>query len=56
MMIMRWYYVQTTEYELQAKTYLTIWTHHKLHNDNENKIPVFPECILNLSSDGIYNI
>ena len=22
-----------------------IWTHHKLHNSNENKIPVFPECI-----------
>ena len=24
-----------------------IWTHHKLHNSNENKIPVFPECICN---------
>ena len=24
-----------------------IWTHHKLYNSNENKIPVFPECVCN---------
>ena len=45
MMIMRWCNVQTNEYELQAKTYPTIYTHHKLLNTNENKFPVFPECI-----------
>ena len=44
---MRWYNVQTNEYDLQAITYLTICTHHKLHNNDENKIPVFPECICN---------
>ena len=37
---------KTTEYDLQAETYLTIWT-HKLHNNNENKLPDFPECIRN---------
>ena len=42
MMIMRWGYIQTNEYDLQAKPYATIWTHHKLQNNNENKIPVFP--------------
>ena len=47
MMIMRWFNVQTNEYDLHAKTYLTICTHHKLHNTNENKFPVFPECICN---------
>ena len=36
-MIMRWSNVQTNEYDLQAKTYPTICTHHKLHNINENK-------------------
>ena len=47
MMIMRWCNVQTNEYDLQAITYPTIGTHHKLHNNDENKIPVFPECICN---------
>ena len=47
MMIMRWCNEQTNEYDLQAKTYPTICTHHKLHNTNENKFPVFPECIYN---------
>ena len=41
-MIMRLCNVQTNEYDLQAKTYPTICTHHKLHNTNENKSPVFP--------------
>ena len=36
---MRWCTVQTNEYDLQAKTYPTICTHHKLHNNNENKFP-----------------
>ena len=40
MMIMRWSTVQTNEYDLQAKTYPNICTHHKLHNNNENKFPV----------------
>ena len=31
-------YLQTNEYDLQAKTYPSIWTHHKLHNNNENKL------------------
>ena len=34
---MRWCIVQTNEYDLQAKTYPNICTHHKLHNKNENK-------------------
>ena len=42
MMIMRWCNLQTNEHDLQAKTYPTTCTHHKLHNNNENKIPVFP--------------
>ena len=46
-MIMRWCNVQTNEHDLQAKTYLNICIHHKLHNNNENKIPVFTECICN---------
>ena len=29
---------------MQAKPYPTICTHHKPHNTNENKFPVFPEC------------
>ena len=37
-MIMRWCNVQTNEHDLQAKTYPNICTHHKLHNNNENKI------------------
>ena len=44
---MRWCNVQTNEHDLQAKTYPIICTHHKLHSNNENKIPVFPECICN---------
>ena len=43
MMIMRWCTVQKNEYDLQGKTYPTICTHHKLHNINENKFPVFQE-------------
>ena len=38
-------HLQTNEYDLQGKMYLTICTHHKLHNNNENKFPVFPERI-----------
>ena len=37
---MRWCTVQTNEYDLQCKTYPIICTHHKLHNNNENKLPV----------------
>ena len=44
---MRWCTVQTTEYDLQDKTYPTICSHHKLRNNNENKFPVFPERIYN---------
>ena len=47
MMIMRWFNVQTKEYDLQAKTYPTIGTHRKLCHNNENKIPVFQEFICN---------
>ena len=47
MMIMRWCNVQTNEYDPQAITYPPISTHHKLHNNHANKIPVFPECICN---------
>ena len=32
------------EYDLQDKTYPIICTHHKLHNNAENKFPVFPVC------------
>ena len=39
MMIMRWCNVQTNEQDLQAITYPTICTHHKLHNNDDNKIP-----------------
>ena len=46
MMIMRWCNEQTNEHDQPAKTYPTISTHHKLHKNNENKIPVFPECIV----------
>ena len=42
MMIMGLCNIQTNEHDLQAKTYPNICAHHKLHNDNENKIPVFP--------------
>ena len=45
MMIMRWCTVQTND--LEAKTYPNICNHHKLHNNNENKFPVFPEHICN---------
>ena len=46
-MIMRWCNVQTNQKDLQAVTYPTICTHHKLHNNDDNKIPAFPECICN---------
>ena len=35
-------YCTNNEYDLQAKTYPNRYTHHKLHNNNENKLPVFP--------------
>ena len=35
MMMMRWCAVQTNEYDLQAKMYPNICTHHKLHNNND---------------------
>ena len=38
---------QRNECDLQAKTYPNICTHDKLHNNNENKFPVFPDCICN---------
>ena len=38
---MIWCNVQTNEYGLQDKTYPIICTHHKLHNNKENKFPVF---------------
>ena len=40
MVIMRWCNVQRNEYDLQDKTYPIVCTHHKLHNNNENKFPV----------------
>ena len=61
-------YLQTDEYDLQANTYPTIWAHHKLHNNTENKTPVFTECIsvhdiepgtakyLSICSDGDYHL
>ena len=50
MAIMRWCNIQANEHDQQAKakTYPTICTDHKLHNNNENKIPVFPERLLPL--------
>ena len=39
-------YKQTNTIQ-QAKTYPTNCTHHELHNNNENKIPVISECICN---------
>ena len=47
MIILRRCDVQTNQYDLQDKTYPTIYTYHKLHSTNENKFPVFPECIYN---------
>ena len=41
MMIMRRCNVQTNEYDLEAKMYPTICTHHKAHSTNENKFPVY---------------
>ena len=41
MMMMKLYNEQTNECDLQAKTYPTICTHHKVHNNNENKFPVY---------------
>ena len=43
-MIIRWCNVQIDEYHLQAKTYPTICTHHKLYNNIEKIFPVFPKC------------
>ena len=34
---MGWCIIQTNEYDLQAITYPTICTHHKLHNNDEKK-------------------
>ena len=45
MMTMRWCNVQTNEHDQHAKTYPTICTHHKLHNNNENKVPVRPAAV-----------
>ena len=53
-MIMRCCTVQTNEYDLQSKTYPNICTHHKLHNNNENKFPVFLEHICNKWQNMIY--
>ena len=48
MMIMRWCNgVQTNEYDLEGKTHPIIYSHHKLHNTNENKFLAFPGCIYN---------
>ena len=44
---MRWCIVQTNQYDLQAKTYPIICTHQILCNNDENKIPVFPESKCN---------
>ena len=49
MMIMRWCTVQTNEYDLQAKTYPNICTHHKLRINNENKFPVFARNVYGIS-------
>ena len=38
---MRWCNVQTNEYDLQAKTFPIICTHHKLCNNNEKKSQFF---------------
>ena len=35
------------ECDLQAKIDPIICIHNTLHNNNENKTPVFPECICN---------
>ena len=44
---MKWCNVQTNKNDLQAKMYPTNCTYNKLHNNNENEFPVFPECICN---------
>ena len=44
---MSWCNVQTNEYDMQAKMYPTICTHHKLLSNKETKISIFPECICN---------
>ena len=44
---MRWCNMQKNEYDFQDKTYPIICTRHKLHNNNKNKFPLFPECIYN---------
>ena len=40
---------------MQAKMYPNICTHHKLHNNNENKFPVFAERIYNKWQNMMYN-
>ena len=35
--MMRWCTAQKNEYDLQAKTHPNVCSHHKLHNNNENK-------------------
>ena len=35
---MSWCNVKTNEYDRQDKTYPIICTHHKLHDNNENKL------------------
>ena len=47
MVIMRWCNAHTNEHDLLAETYPIIYTHNKRHNNNGNKIPVFPEYIYN---------
>ena len=46
MIIMRWCNVQINEYDLQAKMHPVIFAHQKLHNNNENKFPVFSELLM----------
>ena len=45
---MRWCNEQINEYDIQAKTYPTICTHHKPHNNDENRFPVFPESMISV--------
>ena len=43
---MRWCNVQTNEHDLQAKTYPTICTHHKLHNNVDPMNLAIRECLI----------
>ena len=57
MMIMGWCNVHTNEYDPQAKTYRTICTHHKLRNNNENKISFFSGMYMQQVTEyGVTNI